>query len=262
MAERQLHSPVTRRSVAMRFQSPFGSLIKRLQRTNILLPDDLRAIENLSFHPREYKPGTEIVREGDKPTQCCLVVEGCLNRFNVLADGKRQVLSFNFATDIPDLQSFHLGKMDHNLGTVTKSVVVFIPHDSLTDLTSRHPRIAACLWRETHVDAAISRQWMVNLGRRSAQSRLAHLLCEQALRLKQIGVGDETGFPWFFTQAVLADATGLSVVHVTRRLQELPAIPGRGAFDNKRLTIPGWEGLVTVAGFDPTYLHLDSAPAN
>src|SRR4051812_23500308 len=75
---------------------------------------------------------------------------------------------------------FSLGKMDHNLGTVTKSVVVFIPHDSLTDLTSQHPRIAACLWRETHADAAISRQWMVNLGRRSAQSRLAHLLCELA----------------------------------------------------------------------------------
>ena len=210
-----------------------------------------------SFSSEGIGANTDILREGDRPNQSCLVVEGCLYRFNVVANGKRQVLSFNYPSDIPDLQSFHLGKMDHNLGTLTKSVVAFMPHDSLAELTDHHPRIAACLWRESHVDAAIGRQWIVNLGRRSALSRVAHLLCEQALRLKQIGLGDETGFPWFFTQAVLADATGLSVVHVNRTFQELRTKRLVGAYDSKRLTILDWEGLVRAAEFEPTYLHLD-----
>ena len=235
----------------MPVQNPSARLIKRLQRTCTLSAADVRAIEALPFHLREYGSDTDIVREGDRPSQSCLVVEGCLYRFNVVANGKRQVLSFNYPSDIPDLQSFHLGKMDHNLGTLTKSVVAFMPHDSLAELTDHHPRIAACLWRESHADAAITRQWIVNLGRRSALSRVAHLLCEQALRLKQIGLGDETGFPWFFTQAVLADATGLSVVHVNRMLQELRTKRLVGAYDSKRLTILDWDGLVAVAEFDP-----------
>ena len=177
----------------MPVQNAPARLIKRLQRTCTLSAADVRAIEGVPFHLREYGPDTDILREGDRPSQSCLVVEGCLYRSNVLANGKRQILSFNFPSDIPDLQSFHLGKMDHNLGTLTKSIVAFFSHDSLTDLTDHHPRIAACLWRESHADAAICRQWIVNVGCRSAVSRVAHLLCEQALRSKQIGLGMRQG---------------------------------------------------------------------
>jgi CRP-like cAMP-binding protein len=202
---------------------PLIGLMNKLARDCDLSQVELDAVLALPFNVRSYRANTEIVREGDRPSQCCYVVDGFLFRHKFIREGDRQIMSFHFKGDIPDLHSIYLARADHYLGTLTQATVAFIGHGVIRALMVEHPRLAACLWRETLIDAAIFREWIINIGRRQAPGRIAHVLCEQAVRLKQVGLGDETGFPSFITQTQLGDATGLSVVHVNRTLQHLLA---------------------------------------
>jgi CRP-like cAMP-binding protein len=236
-------------------QDPFRLLVQKLERHVPLASGELAALASLPHNLREYPAGTDILREGDRPSQSCFVVEGFLYRFKFVQQGNRQIMSFHIPGDIPDVQSLHLAHADHYLGTLSPALVMFIPHAALLELLSEQPRLASFFWRESLVDAAIFREWIVNIGRRSAFGRLAHLFCEQATRLKQIGLGDDTGFPHFFTQTNLADATGLSIVHVNRTVQNMRRRGLIGPF-NKKLAITDWDGLVAAGDFNPDYLHL------
>jgi CRP-like cAMP-binding protein len=158
---------------------------------------------------------------------------------------------------MPDLQSLHLKVLDNSLATVTPCTVGFIQHEDLRRICDRYPRITAALWRETLVDASIFREWVLNVGRRDAFSRMAHLLCELRVKLKAMGLAEDDTFDLPLTQGELADAIGTSNVHVNRVLQDLRAkdlIRSKGT----QVTIPDWEKLKAVAGFDPLYLHLES----
>ena len=234
---------------------PLSRLVERLDRDGKLSDAEVEKVLSLSHTVRSYPANADIVREGDRPSQCCLVIEGCLSRFKIIKEGKKQIMSFHVPGDIPDTLSLYLPRLDHTLGSVSPTKVVFIPHAAMRDLMALHPRIAQCLWREMLVDAAIFREWIINVGRRAAESRIAHLLCEQAVRMKEAGLGDESGYPWFLTQANLGDATGLSVVHVNRSMQSLRH-KGLIGENGKTMKILDWKGLVEVAGFDPAYLHL------
>jgi CRP-like cAMP-binding protein len=183
------------------------------------------------------------------------VVEGFACRYNTTAEGKRQILSFHISGDIPDLQSLHIDVMDHSLGTLVPSRLAFIQHADLRSLVRSHPRLADLLWRDTLIDAAVFRQWMVGLGRRSAHGRIAHLLCELLVRLRAVELVQDYSFDLPVTQAELGDALGISNVHVNRVLQDLRGenlITWRG----NALTVLDWEGLKQAGEFDPAYLHL------
>jgi CRP-like cAMP-binding protein len=157
--------------------------------------------------------------------------------------------------DIPDLQSLHLSVMDHNLGTLIPCKLAFIQHDDLRTLMRNHPRLGDLFWRDTLIDAAVFRQWVVNVGRRQALARMAHLLCELLVRLRAVELVEDHALDLPVTQADLADAMGLSNVHVNRVSQELRA-KGLIALHGKTLKVLDWEGLKTTGEFDPTYLHL------
>ena len=150
--------------------------------------------------------------------------------------------------------------MDHSLATITAATVAFIPHEALHDLTARFPSIAAKFWRETLVDAAIFREWLISMGRREAYGHLAHLFCELYLKQEAVGLAGEHRCPMPITQIDLADATGLSNVHVNRVLQEMR---GNGTITLSRntLVIQAWDDLIRAAEFDATYLHLRRPPA-
>jgi CRP-like cAMP-binding protein len=166
----------------------------------------------------------DIVREGDCPVECCLVLEGMVFRYLMLDDGRRQIMGFYIPGDIPDLQSLHIKIMDHSVGTLVPTTVALIPHQSLNNLNARYPRIANALWRDTIVDAAMFRLWMVGLGRKSAHERIAHLFCELLMRFKTVGIAKDAltcEFP--MTQTELGDALGLSTVQVNRVVQDLRA---------------------------------------
>ncbi|HEY7384918.1 MAG TPA: Crp/Fnr family transcriptional regulator [Beijerinckiaceae bacterium] len=231
-------------------------LIRKLRSISALSDDEMQVLRSLPLTVAQVDADQDIVREGDQPSQSCILLEGFVCRYKLTEDGRRQIFSFHTPGDIPDLQSLHLAVMDHNVKTLVRCKVAFVPHEALTELTRRCPRIGDVLWRDTLIDAAIFREWMVGIGRRSAVTRIAHLLCEVYLRLRAVGLtnGQECEFP--ITQTEIGDALGLSTVHVNRSLQELRA---SGLIELRRgaLGILDWQALCKAGEFDQVYLHLD-----
>jgi len=158
--------------------------------------------------------------------------------------------------DIPDLQSLHLKTLDNSVGTLTLCRVGFIQHEDLRELCHAQPRIADAFWRETLVDGAIFREWMLNVGRREAYGRLAHLLCEMVSRLQAVGLVQDHICELPITQSELGDALGISTVHVNRTLQDLRSA-GLITLRGGSLEVLDWDGLKRAADFDATYLHQD-----
>jgi CRP-like cAMP-binding protein len=232
-----------------------AALIRKLESTAPLAPEEKAALLRLPLRLKTVAAHQDIVRAGDSPSESCLIVAGFACRYILTAEGKRQILSFHIAGDIPDLQSLHIDVMDHSLATLAPSSLAFIHHDDLHSLARSHPRLGDLLWRDTLIDAAIFRQWMVGLGRREAYGRIAHLLCELLVRLRAVELVEDHAFTLPVTQAELGDAFGLSTVHVNRVLQDLRGdglITLHGGF----LKVLDWEGLKKAGEFDPTYLHL------
>jgi CRP-like cAMP-binding protein len=231
-------------------------LLRKLESVASLSADEKAAILELPVTVRQMRADHDIVRERDRPTQSCLVLDGWLCRYKILESGARQIFSFHIAGDIPDLQSLHLRTMDHNLGTLAQSTVAFIQHESVKNLARDFPNICKILWRDTLIDAAIFREWMVGMGRRDAPSRIAHVFCELFIKLQAVGLTKDHSCHFPITQSVIGDALGLSTVHVNRSLMELR---GKGLIklEKQVLTILKWDELRQEGGFDPLYLHLD-----
>jgi CRP-like cAMP-binding protein len=230
-------------------------LIRRLETITSLSEDEKRAILALPAKVVELRADADIVREGDRPSQSCLLVEGFLCRYKYVGNGKRQIMAFYVPGDIPDLLSLHIDVMDHSLATMVPSKVAFIPHVALRALVHQNPTVAGAFWRDTLVDAALFREWIVNLGSRDAYSRIAHLICEVFLKLKAVGLSNGNSFDFPITQGEIGDATGLSTVHVNRSIMELRK-DDLITFEKGRCTIHDLSRLEEAAMFDPTYLHL------
>jgi CRP-like cAMP-binding protein len=233
-------------------------LFRKLRSISPLAQDERECLATLPLSSQSFASDQDIVREGHRPSECCLVLEGFVCRYKLTQAGKRQIFSFHLPGDLPDLQSLHLKVMDHSLMTLTPSKLAFIPHESLTKLMHRCPRVSDVLWRDTLIDAAIFREWMIGIGRRSAETRIAHVLCEVLVRMRAVGLANEHACDLPITQAEIADALGLSTVHVNRSLQELR---GKNLIElrGQSLTVLDWNGLQDVGEFDPLYLHLDGS---
>lgn len=232
-----------------------SALITKLSVSNHLDGEDIRAIQSLRIRERHLAAREIIVADGTRPGDCCLIVEGFALRSKTTADGERQVLSVHIPGDIPDLQSLHLKVMDHDLVTLAPCTVGFISHSEMTEVTARRPNLAAALWRESLIDGSIFREWIVNVGRRAALQRMAHLLIEVHERLQAIGRTRGGQFTLPITQIDLGDCLGLSVVHTNRTLQTLRA---ERLVETERsvFNLLDQERLEELAGFDRTYLHL------
>jgi CRP-like cAMP-binding protein len=230
------------------------TIVTKLTSSNIFDEDDIRAIHNLPIRTREVGPHHVIVAEGDRPQDCCLIGEGFAFRSKTTFDGLRQILSLHIPGEIPDLQSVHLKLMDHDLTTLTPCTLGFIPHEAVRHLTRTRPNVAAAFWRETLIDAAIFREWVVDLGRRSATARMVHLLAELYHRLEAIGRARGGMFELPITQTELADCLGLSTVHVNRVLQDLRR-QSLLKVNRSEFRLLKQQQLQELAGFDPAYLH-------
>lgn len=232
-----------------------AALIRKLESIAPLAHEEKAALLRLPLRLKTVAADQDIVSEGDIPLESCLIVEGFACRYNLTAEGKRQIHSFHISGDIPDLQSLHLKVMDHSLGTLVPSKLAFIRHDDLRTLMRNHPRLGDLFWRDTLIDAAVFRQWILGLGRREAHGRIAHLLCELLVRLRAVELVEDHVFVLPVTQAELGDALGISTVHVNRVLQELRR-EGLISLHGGTLKVLDWEGLQKAGEFNPTYLHL------
>ena len=230
-------------------------LAKKLSRIFPLSPDELEIAERAVASTKDLRPGEDLVRDGTRPSACTLVMEGFACRYKMLPDGGRQIMSFLIPGDICDLQSFILEKMDHSIGALGACKVGSIPHSVVREITEKYPRIARAFWKDTLIEASVFREWLVNLGRRPAYPRVAHVLCEIMVRLDAVGLAHNGSCRLPITQVELSDAMGLSVVHVNRTLQRLRA-EGLIDLDGKLLTIRDWERLKEAGEFDQDYLHL------
>lgn len=232
-------------------------LIRKLEQFVRLSPDDRTILMRASSERvRRFAPRVDISREGDRPKDVHLILSGWACRYKQLEDGRRQIVSFFLPGDMCDLNVFILKEMDHSIGTISDVTIADLSRELFDEIGSGYPRIATALWWETLVNAAIQREWTMNLGQRTASERMAHLLCELFFRLRLAGLTDANSCEFPLTQADLAEATGLSKVHVNRTLQEL-----RGAklvvLKGKALTVPNVERLMNAGLFNANYLHME-----
>jgi len=219
--------------------------------------DDKRVLERAAGERvRQIGAHEDILREGEKPRAINLVLSGWAYRYKTLEDGRRQIIAFFLPGDLCDLNVYVLREMDHSVGALTPVTLAKLPWTLLDEITLNHPRVTQALWWDTLVNAAIQREWTVNLGQRAASERLAHLFCELFLRLRAVGMTENNSCELPVTQAELADATGLSAVHVNRTLQDLRAVR-LIVLKGKTLTIPDLDALMRAALFNANYLHLD-----
>jgi CRP-like cAMP-binding protein len=234
-------------------------LIRKLSALHTI--DDVEQTEIVSAlgRPLPVDRGAAIVADGSRPDHSTVLLSGVACRHKDLPDGRRQILSFNYPGDLVDLYSYLLKRMDHGISAISKCTVAPLPHVAIAELTARYPHLQYALWRDTLVDTSISQMWLVNAGRRTAAERLAHFICEQFVRMDAIGLV-QPGRPIIFpvTQTDVADATGLSLVHVNKRLQILreKGFIGRNP---QQLEILDWDGLKQFAGFHSAYLHFKTA---
>ena len=199
-----------------------AGLLRRLNTVSKLDPADIDAIRSLPAAVRHWEGGRAVVSEGERPKECCLIIEGFCFRAKTTVRGGRQILSIHIPGEVPDLQSLHLRQMDHDLVTLAPSTLAFISHASLHALTRAQPNVMEALWRDTLIDSAIFREWIVNVGQRPAPARLAHVLLELRQRLSVVMARPEAAdleFP--LTQEQIGEALGITPVHANRIIKQL-----------------------------------------
>ena len=226
------------------------ALSLRLEAFTRLSPEDRAVIATISQVSRIIPPRHDLIREGEKPRFVHLMVDGWACRYKALPDGRRQIVAFFVPGDFCDLNVYVLKEMDHGIGAITRLSVADISREEMDSVTAAHPRITQALWWESLVQVAIQREWTLNVGQRSAYERIAHLLVELYLRLKAVGLARDGSCDFPLTQNDLADATGLTPVHVNRTLQDLRR-DDLILLEHKRLTIPDVRRLMQVATFNP-----------
>ena len=236
---------------------PLEPLLRALQVHAELGAADRQAILELPVKTRTLEPSSYILREGDLPEQCAILVTGFAYRQKLTGDGARQIIALHIPGEPLDFQHLFLNVADHSIQMLTRGEVAFIPRKAIQDLVRTHAAIANAIVSNILVDSSISREWVLNVGRRDARSRLAHLLCEFAIRMDAYGLAGGDSYELPITQEQLADATGLTTVHVNRTLKGLEA-SGLIARNKRNISFPQWQRLREVGDFNQRYLHLEA----
>jgi CRP-like cAMP-binding protein len=234
-------------------------LLMKLRARDRVGDDEAALLESSVTEVRSIPACRTLIRAGVALSECTLLIDGIVCRYRDLADGQRQIMELHVPGDFLDLHSFLLKRLEHNVAALTPVTIALVPHTAVRDITESNPHLARMLWFSTLLDAAIHREKILSIGRRSAMSRIAHLFCELYVRLGLVELVEGDSYRLPLTQADLADATGLTSVHVNRMLKRLR--------DDELLTFRGgvvvihdWPGLQRAAEFDPTYLYLERQP--
>jgi CRP-like cAMP-binding protein len=235
---------------------PLELMLRNLELRSSLSEEDRRAVLDLPYTLRRLEPSTYTLREADAPTACGVLVSGFAYRQKLAGDGSRQIVALLLPGDAVDLQSLFVDIADHNVQMLTAGEVAFVPRSDLQNLARSRAAIGHAILVKILVEASIGREWVLNVGRRNSQSRLAHLLCEFAIRLDAESLDDEYRYELPMTQEQLADALGLTPVHVNRTLKALEA-DGLIVRSKRTVSFPDWRRMREAADFNQRYLHLE-----
>lgn len=237
-------------------------VLRRLESRGPLGLEDRAAVRALPLTYRTLEPASYLVREGEPPEMCALLLAGFAYRHKVTGEGQRQIMSVHMPGEFLDLQNSLLKVADHNVQTLTRCDIALVPVAELRALAGDHPAVGRAMWIETLIDAAIFREWIVNVGRRDSISRISHLLCELAFRLEAAGLSHDRRYEIPMTQEQIADCAGLTPVHVNRVLKELGRM-GLIEREKRSVLILQWERLQEIGDFNTRYLHLEAGgPTN
>jgi CRP-like cAMP-binding protein len=235
---------------------PLELMLRNLELRSPLSAEDRQAVLRLPYTLRTLEPATYTIREADPPTSCGVLVSGFAYRQKLTGEGARQIVALHIPGDALDFQSLFLDVADHSVQMLTRGEVAFISRDDLQNLARSRSGIGHAILVKILVEASIFREWVLNVGRREARTRLAHVLCEVAVRLEAEGLADQYRYELPMTQEQLADALGLTPVHVNRTLK---ALEGEGLITrNKRMvSFPDWRRMREAGDFNQRYLHLE-----
>ena len=232
-------------------------MLRKLRLWTILDDAQEQALLSLPHMVVEVEKQRVFVREGDEVSHCWLMLSGYCVRFKYVGTGARQIVSIHMKGDLVDMTNALLGVADHGVQSLTHCTLAKVPIEHIRHLSDTDPAIKDALWFDTLVDASIHREWVANVGRRDATTRIAHLLCEFALKLEAIGL-EHLDYELPMTQDQLADATGLTAVHVNRVLQGLAKEGLIERVTAKSVLIGDWKRLAAAGDFQPEYLHLNT----
>ena len=232
------------------------SFVDRLAMLSPLSRDDIAALKGLSAQVTRVSANSDIVLPGARFEHAVLVASGLVGRYLQLSDGRRQITAIHVPGEIADLHRVATPRAGAALEALTNAAVVLLSGKELQAIALASPGITRAFWAYFAVDAAVLSRWAVNLGRREARVRMAHLLCEIGLRMESSGQGSRTDFLLELTQGQIGDALGLTPVHVNRTLKALKE-SGAVEIEGRIFRIPDWPRLAAIAEFDPEYLQID-----
>ena len=238
----------TRSAIGDVFEKHFG-LIGELD------GEDVAALHSIAGEVRDVARGEDVLSQGDRSTNSIVVIEGMLHCYSLSAQGKRQIHSFYIAGDAPCLETVHIDHMENSLGAIAASRIGVVAHAELFRVMEERPNLQALIWRDTLIQAAVFRAWLMRNSLMLAHGQMAHFFCEMMTRARAAGLSEGERFALPITQEELADALGMAAVHVNRTLMMLRT-GGLVEFRSGRLIVLDWDRLVEIAEFDPYYLHL------
>jgi CRP-like cAMP-binding protein len=226
---------------------------RRLSRFATFTPEEQRALEEVSAVTRRCAVSDDLAKAGEPADRVLVILEGLACRHKLLPDGRRQILAYLFPGDMGDPRQVLQARVDYSMCVLWPAEVAVLTAASIQKL-ERYPNLSTAIARYSLMQQAITREWLVNVGHRTAFERLGHLLCEIYVRLDAVGLTREYAFELPLTQAELGDTLALSAVHVNRTLMELRRLK-LVTFQNRQVLIHDYPALQAAAGFDPAYLN-------
>lgn len=228
-------------------------LTQKLSAFVALSETELAVLERLHQRKKSFAAGRDLVHQGQTKQAAYILASGWVVSYKIQADGSRQIVDFQIPGDFLGLRSVLLHTSDHGIEPIVDIEAAEVMASDLLQAFAETPRLAtAILWAVSR-DEAMVVEHLVGLGRRDANARMAHFLLELGVRLSMVGMGGRQGYACPLTQYHLADALGLSAIHVNRVLRKLRE-DGLVTFRDGVVVFDDYEGLVALADFDPAYL--------
>lgn len=231
-----------------------NKFIEKLSKFAALDATDVAMLRAATVKTRRVAARQDLIREGDRPGPVYVILSGWACRYKLLPEGGRQVMAFLMPGDTCDIHIAVLAEMDHSIQTLSECHVAMMDRAHVQEMFLSRPMIAKALWSTQLVDESVLRAWIVSMGRRTSVARVAHLMCELFIRANNIGLvaADELEFP--LTQIVLADALGMTPVHINRVFRTLRLTKAL-SLTERTLVVKDPVALARIAGFDENYLH-------
>ena len=232
----------------------FGPLIQKLRSLGVDSDTELDVVLDRLKVRAGTRRGEDIIAPGRSPRHSTVLIDGVACLYERLQDGTRQIYAFQYSGDVCDLHRHVLPEMNNEVAVaaMTDCSIGIIEHKDLEQLIAQYPSLGLALWRASMLEASIFRKRLLNVGRQPALQRVAHLLCEQLARREAVGLNSAT-IP--LTQMDLADAAGLSIVHINRTFQELRRLKILSK-EGRAVKVVDRERLAGLASFDGNYLNM------